>query len=211
MISRSRFAFPRQYHSFLPVSSLPPQTSTCQRSPKHCIGYRRYVCLMLCGCRPFDSTFHSLCGLNQSSYMHDEFKESLCIPSSVSSILTCVFPSLRKPVNASGGASTALGFEGMCVYAGWLYQPLNATYVCLCGMNQRCLHDEYEEPLRIPLSLSFILTRDFPFLHIPALASGSQGTVLGFRGACAYTVWLYRSLDATSLLSLWHKPTMPTR
>jgi hypothetical protein len=163
MNSRSRFAFPRHYHSFLPVSSLPSQTqplpaeskalhwaikvrvrilcdcidpstqllslslwheptmharrvlrghcaffghihtlhsyrdflpsstSTFQQFPKHCIGYRRYVCLMLCGSKPLDSTSRSLyLWLEPVMHARRVRKESTCIPSSVSSILTCI-------------------------------------------------------------------------------------------------------------------------
>jgi hypothetical protein len=84
---------------------------------------------MLCGCiDPSTRLLSHLCVMTQSC-MRDEFEKPLCIPLSVSPILTRVFPPFTNPAIASGFQSTALGNQGTCVYAVWLYRPLDTTSV----------------------------------------------------------------------------------
>jgi len=144
---------------------------------------------ILCGCRPFDSTSVCLYGLTQSC-MHDEFEEPLCVPSSIPFILSRDSPSSANQLKPHRKEALHWATWVRVSMLGGCSEPSTRLLSHLCGMKQSCMHDEYEEPLCIPLSVSPILTRVFPPFTNPAIASGVRSTALGIAGTCINAGWL---------------------
>jgi hypothetical protein len=149
MRMRSRFEFLRQYHPFLVVFSPSFANQQLPAEPKALRWVLEARVSILCGC--IDPSIQllslSLFGMNQRC-MHDEFQGPLCIL--LSPILTCV--PLSSPNQQSRTCQRALHWViKVCVsMLCGLYQSLDSTSVCLGGIVQSCMHDEFEKPFRVP-------------------------------------------------------------